>query len=122
MKSCIFRATQLLQAIAIAGAILFAAPASVALAQGGQGGKSESSATESKPRSVPDVVVQAPPKLNGVPPEKKAALNAEAAKRKAWNTYRKTAPAAPATATAPATASASSKAENYPGLHNLASH
>jgi len=120
MKSCIFRVPLLLQAITIAGAIGFAAPASVALAQGSQGEKSERSAAASKPGSVAGVVVQAPPRLNRIPPDKKPALEAEAAKRKAWQKYRKTTPAP--TAPAAAAAGASAQAENYPGLHSLASH
>ena len=121
MKSSIFQATLLLPAIAVAGAIGFAAPASVAWAQDGQGAKGASSAAESEPATVPGVVVQAP-KPNGIPPEKKAALDAKAAKRKAWTNYRKTAPAPTATTAAPGTASASSRAGNYPGLHDLESH
>jgi hypothetical protein len=120
MKSRIFRATLLLQAITVAGVIGFAAPASVALAQGSQGAKSESSAAASKPGSVAGVVVQAPPKLNRIPPAKKAALDAEAAKRKAWKKYRDTTPTA--TARGSASAGASAQAENYPGLHSLVSH
>ena len=118
MKSCIFRAPLLLRAITVAGAIGFAAPASVALAQGRQGEKSESSAAASKPGIVGGVVVQAPPKLDRIPPAKKAALDAEAAKRKAWQKYRTTIPAP----TAGADAGAPAQAENYPGLHSLASH
>jgi hypothetical protein len=122
MKSTIFRATLLLPAIAVAGAIGFAAPGSAAWAQAGQGAKGGSSAAAaSEPASVPGVVVQAP-KPSGIPPEKKAALDAKAAKRKAWTNYRKTAPTGTATTAAPGTASASSRAENYPGLHDLASH
>jgi hypothetical protein len=128
MKSCIFRANLPLQAIAVAGAIGFAAPASVALAQGTQGQgsqsqKGESSAAASKPPgNVSGVVVQPAPKLNKIPPAKKAALDAEAAKRKTWQTYRNT--TAPASAPARATPgmSASARAENYPGLRSLPSH
>jgi hypothetical protein len=122
MKSCIFRATLLVQAVAVAGAIGFAAPASVALAQGSQGGKSESKAAASKSGSVAGVVVEAPPKLDRIPPAKKAALDAEAAKRKTWKKYRSAAPAATSAAAATATTTASARAENYPGLHSLASH
>ena len=96
-----------------------AAPASVALAQGSQGQKSESSAAASKPGSVGGVVVQAPPKLKGVPPDKKAAMDAEAARRKHWTKYRKTTPLPASAAPAPATVSAAARAENYPGLHDL---
>jgi hypothetical protein len=120
MKSSIFQATLLLPAIAVAGAIGFTAPASVAWAQAGHGAKSEGSAPASAPTTVPGVVVQAP-KPNGIPPEKKAALDAKAAKRKAWNRYRKTTPTATSTTAAPGTASASTRAGNYPGLHDLGS-
>jgi hypothetical protein len=124
MKSCIVRASRFLQAIAVAGAIGLVAPPSAAWAQNSQGKKPQASAAASQPASVPGVVVQAPPKLDRVPPDKKAALDAQARKRKAWTTYRKTTPTptAAASATAPATASASAKAENYPGLHDMASH
>jgi hypothetical protein len=122
MKSCVFRATKLLQAITVVGAIGFAAPASVALAQGAsQGQKSESSAAASKPGSVGGVVVQAPPKLNKIPPEKKKAFDAEVAKREAWQKYRQ-APAATATTGATAGVSATARAENYPGLRSMGSH
>lgn len=120
MKSCIFRAPQRLLAIALAGAIGLAAPASVALAQGGQGEKGERSAAASKPGSVAGVVVQAQPKLSRIPPAKRAALDAEAAKRRAWQKYHQAAPAP--TARADAGVSATARAENYPGLHSLGSH
>jgi hypothetical protein len=66
------------------------------------------------------VVVQAPPKLDKIPADKKAALDAQAAKRKAWKKYRTAPPTG--TATGAATPGASANAENYPGLHSLASH
>lgn len=122
MKSSIFQASLILPALAVAGAIGFAAPASMAWAQGAHGAKSASSAKASEPATVPGVVVQAP-KPNGIPPEKKAALDAKAAKRKAWSKYRTApAPTAAATTAAPGTTSASTRAGNYPGLHDLASH
>lgn len=121
MKFRIFQATLLLPAIAVAGAIGFAAPASEAWAQSSQGAKGGSSAAASEPATVPGVVVQAP-KPNAIPPEKKAALDAKAAKRKRWTNYRKAAPAPIANTAAPGTASASSRAGNYPGLHDMASH
>lgn len=77
-------------------------------------GKSASSPTASKPGSVPGVVVQAPPKRSTISPKKKAALDAEAAKRKTWQTYRATAAPTPARS---AGAGAEERAENYPGLH-----
>jgi hypothetical protein len=122
MTSCIFRATLLLQAITAAGVIGFAAPASVALAQGNQGQNAESGAAASKPGSVGGVVVQAPPKPSSIPPDKKAAFDAEAARRKAWQKYRGTTPTPTATTAATAGVSASTRAEDYPGLRSLASH
>jgi hypothetical protein len=122
MKSCMFRAALLLPAIAVAGVIGLAAPGSVALAQASQGGKNESDAAASKPGGVAGVVVQAPPKLNRIPPAKKAALDAEAAKRKTWQKYRTTTPSTPAHGTEPASTTAAARAENYPGLHDLGSH
>jgi hypothetical protein len=122
MKSSIFQATLLLPAIAVAGAIGFAASASApaAWAQGDQGAAGGSNSAASEPASVPGVVVQAP-KPNGIPADKKAALDAKAAKRKAWTSYSKTAPVAVPSTAAPGTASASSRAGNYPGLHDLGS-
>ena len=115
MKSCISPATLLLRAIAVVGAIGLAAPASAA--QGRHGEKTASRVAASKPGSVAGVVVQAPPKSNKIPPEKKAAFDAEAAKRKAWQEYRDTTPSP--TLTLAAGVSASARAENYPGLHTL---
>jgi hypothetical protein len=117
MTSCISPPKLLLRVIVVAGAIGSAAPASVALAQGSHGGKSASSAAASKPGSVAGVIVQAPPKSNKIPPEKKAGFDAEATKRKAWQKYRATIPAPRPVLTAGASASA--RAENYPGLHTL---
>ncbi len=118
MTSCISPATLLLRAITLVGAIGLAAPAPAASAQGGHDGKSPSSAAAAKPGGVAGVVVQAPPKTNRIPPERKAAFDAEAAKRKTWKQYRTTIPAPAPTPTAGASASA--RAENYPGLHTLA--
>ena len=115
MKSCNSPATLLLRAIAVVGAIGLASPASAA--QGRHGVKTASSAAASKRGSVAGVVVQAPPKSNKNPPEKKAAFDAEAAKRKAWQKYRNTTPSPTPTLTAGVSASA--RAENYPGLHTL---
>lgn len=114
MKSCTFRAS-LFQVITIAGAIAFAAPASAALAQGDQGGKSESSAAASKPNSVSGVIVPAPPKLNKPSPAKKAAFDAAAAKQEAWTQYRTTAPPS----TVARARGGSLETENYPGLHEV---
>jgi hypothetical protein len=128
MKSCILRANLVLQTIVLAGTIGFAAPASVSLAQGSQGHgsqsqKSKSSAVASKPPgSVSGVVVQPAPKGNKIPPAKRTALDAEAAKRKAWQSYRDSPTPASAPASASPGMSASARAENYPGLHDLPSH
>lgn len=118
MNSCRSPATLLLRVIAVAGAIGLASQASEALAQAGPDGKTASSAAASKPGTVSGVTVQAPPKTR-IPPGKKAALDAEAAKRKAWKTYRATTPAPTPASTPTAGVSASARAENYPGLHTL---
>lgn len=114
MKSCISRTALLLQAIAVAGAIGLAWPASVALAQGGQSERSQSGAAASKPGSVAGVVVQAPHRRPRIPPDKAAAFDVEAAKRQAWNRYRKSTP--------PASAGAMGQLKDYPGLRSLDSH
>lgn len=123
MKACVFRTTLRLQVIAVAGAIGLTAPASGALAQGAQGQKAESSAAAPKPGSVKGVVVKPAPKPK-VPPHKKAAYDAEVAKRQAQASYRGATPTAtvPPTATATATGTApppsAVRAENYPGLRS----
>lgn len=120
MKTCTVRATLLLQAIAVAGVIGFAAPASVALAQDSPNAKSGRSAAASKPSSVGGVVVEAPSKRDTIPPKKKAALDAAAAKRKAMQKYRNAAPVA--TVGQNAGVSAEARAGNYPGLRSAAAH
>jgi hypothetical protein len=133
MKSCIFRAA----VIAVAFATGVAAPGSMAFAQGSQGqgspgqgaqgaqgakspdGKSHGAAP-AKP--VSGVTVQAPPKRETIPPAKKAALDAQAAKRKRWNAYRDATTPTSAPGAASPGASASAMAGNYPGLHDAASH
>ena len=115
MRSCAFR----LLVIIVAGATGFAAPASVGLAQDSEGGKRPSGAAASDPHTVSGVVVHAPPKPHKIPPEKRAAFDAEAAKRKAWTTYRATPPARTGGGKLPG---ASPQTENYPGLHTLGSH
>ena len=73
MKACSPRAS-LLFAIALAGMVAAAPPA---LAKG------------AKPEAaVPGVVVQAPSKASPIPPAKRAAFDAEVARRKAWKKYR----------------------------------
>jgi hypothetical protein len=119
MKPSISPAALLFRLIAVAGAIGLASPASVALAQAGHGGKSASSDAASRLGAVSGVVVQAPSKTSRMPPDKKAALDAEAAKRKAWKKYRTTTPAPMPASMPTAGMSASARAENYPGLHTL---
>jgi hypothetical protein len=123
MKAWMFRATPLFRAITLAAAIGVAAPASVALAQGSQGAKSASGAADpqpapSKPEDVGGLVVEAPKKLDTIPPAKRAALDEEAAKRKASTTYRTAPPTATVPAGAAGTAPAGSQAGPYPGLQN----
>lgn len=105
----------LLRAIVIPAAIALAWPASVALAQANPGAKSASSAAPAKEQAVPGVVVQAPSKSSKIPPQKRAAYEREAAKRKAWKNYR-AGGASPSGKASDAGASASTYAENYPGL------
>jgi len=106
MKSSIFRAALRLSAIALAGVVATAAPA---LAKG------------AKPEAaVPGVVVQAPAKASPIPPAKRAAFDAEVARRKAWKKYRSATAAKPASG-GPGV-SATARAEDYPGLHELARH
>src|SRR5690349_14803921 len=97
--------------------IMLAGVAAVAVIAGDAqaDGNSASSPAASKPGSVPGVVVQARPKPSTIPPKKKAALDAQAAKRKAWQDYRAGTAATPARS---AGASAEALAENYPGLRN----
>jgi hypothetical protein len=123
MKAWMFRATPLFRAITLAAVISVAAPASVALAQDSQGGQSASGTADpqpagSKPEDVSGVVVEAPKKLDTIPPAKRAAFDAEAAKRKASTTYRSAPPTATAAAGAAGTAPAGSQAGTYPGLKN----
>jgi hypothetical protein len=124
MRFRIRRAALLLLAITVAGTIGFTAPSSVAVAQGsygdpgGQGEKNASKPATSKPGSVTGVTVEAPPKPETIPADKKAALDAETARREAWKSYRNTTP----TATVTTTTGGSPQVENYPGLRDAASH
>jgi hypothetical protein len=123
MRSRLFRVT-CLPAIAVVGAIGFAATASVAWAQPQaqphHAAKAKAAAPASKDTDVSGVVVQAPRKPDAIPPHKRAAFDAEAAKQKAWQDYRSAPPTA--TATASARPGHSPKTGNYPGLHSLTSH
>jgi hypothetical protein len=116
------------QAIAIAGAIGLALPGSAAVAQVSQGesqsgpdasqsvspsDKAGSEAAAAKPASVGGVVVQAPrpePQAE-IPADKRAAYDAEVAKREAWKRYRKSMP--------PLSAGTLEQADDYPGLQSL---
>jgi hypothetical protein len=123
MKAWMFRATPLVRTITLAAVISVAAQASVALAQDSQGGPSAGGPADpqpagSKPADVSGVVVEAPKKLDTIPPAKRAALDEEAAKRKASTTYRSAPPTATVPAKAAGTAPAGSQAGTYPGLKN----
>jgi hypothetical protein len=95
---------------------------SAAFAQAAQDGKAtqdskgKSNTAASTPPSVSGVVVEAPEPLDKrIPPERRAAFDAEAADKKAWTDYRATAAPAPA----PKGPGASPQTENYPGLREL---
>ena len=115
------------QVIAVATAIGFALPASVALAQApvpapvDQGasqnvspnGKPDSDAAVAKPASVGGVIVQAPrpePEAQ-IPADKRAAFDEEVAKSEAWKRYRKSIP--------PTNVGTLEQADDYPGLQSL---
>lgn len=112
MKSGILRTTLLLPAFA--GAICFTLQPSAATAQAPQGGQAAAGAEASSPGNVGGVVVQAPrppSKLGAIPPDKKAALDDEAAKNEAWKRYRKSTP--------PLSDGTLGQAKDYPGLQSL---
>jgi hypothetical protein len=88
----------------------------VAIAQGGDGGKSAGRAAASTSGDVPGVVVQGRPKPNAISPNKRAVVDKEAAKRRTWQKYRATTAATP---TRTIGVSAEARAGNYPGLHTL---
>ena len=125
MKSRIFRLGPRLLVVTLVGAIGLAAPASAAFAQAAQGSKGnqdskpKSNTAASTPASVSGVIVEAPEPLDKrIPPDKRAAFDAEAADKKAWSDYRATAAPAPA----PKGPGASPQTENYPGLRDLVPH
>ena len=124
---CILRASPLLQGIAVASAIGLAGAAPVALAQGsqGQGGQSQksksSAAAPQPPSNVSPVIVQPGPKPDKISPAKRAALDAEAKKRKAWQSYRSATVPASAPGRGEPGVTASEMTGNYPGLSNLPS-
>ncbi len=70
-------------------------------------------ADATKPNTVGDVVVRAPPRRHRlrIPPAKAAAFAAEAARQDAWRNYRDSTP--------PASAGALGQAAGYPGLRSL---
>ena len=125
MKSCIFRLGPRLLVVTVVGAIGLAAPVSAAFAQaaqdskGTQDSKPKSNTAASTPDSVSGVIVEAPAPLDKrIPPDKRAAFDAEAANKEAWTTYRATAAPAPA----PKGPGASPQTENYPGLREVVPH
>lgn len=127
MKVSILRVKLRFHAIALAGVIGLAGPASTAFAEGGQARdsqskESESSAASKPPASVSGVVVQPAPKPNKIPPAKRAALDAEANKRKAWQNYRNATTPASAPGRGAPGVTASEQTGNYPGLRTLPSH
>jgi hypothetical protein len=108
------RTALFLPAITLAGAIGFSLPSSVAVAQAGQGGRTDAGAAASQPDSVGGVVVQAPrpeSELRQIPADKKAAFDEEAAKNEAWKRYRKSTP--------PLAEGTLGQAKDYPGLQSL---
>jgi hypothetical protein len=116
MNSFTLRTALLLPAIAVAGAIGFALPASVAVAQASHSEKTASGAEAKKPGSVGGVTVQGRRRsqLHRIPPDKAAAFDDEAAKSEAWKKYRKSTP--------PAAAGTLGQAEGYPGAQSLVRH
>ena len=125
MKSCIFRPGPRLLVFTVVGAMGLAAPVSAAFAQAAQANKvtqdskPKSNTAASTPASVSGVIVEAPEPLDKrIPPDKRAAFDAEAADKKAWSDYRATAAPAPA----PKGPGASPQTENYPGLRELVPH
>ena len=119
MKSILLRAALLGPAITLAGVAGFALPSSMAAAQVNQGEaspgeKTGDAAAAQQPGSVGGVVVEAPrppSKLREIPPDKKAAFDAEAAKSEAWQRYRQSRP--------PLSAGTLGQADDYPGLQTL---
>jgi len=76
---------------------------------------SEPSAAAAKPGSVAEVTVTAPQtKPIGIPPEKAAALAAEAAKNEAWRKYRESTP--------PLTRDPNDQSKDFPGLQSYVPH
>ena len=118
MKPGLSRTALFVSAITIAGAIGFAFPSSMAMAQAADRGDT----ADVKPAAVkPDsadtlggVTVQSPrprSKLEDIPPAKAAAFDEEAAKQEAWKRYRKSTP--------PFGAGTLGQANDYPGLQSL---
>ena len=114
-----------LRTLAVVGAMGVTLAASMALAQtskddSGAGAsnqnKSGSAAGPSNTDSVSGVVVQAPPRPDHpqIPPDKKAAYDAEVAKAEAWKSYRQSIP--------PLSDGTIGQSKDYPGLQNLLPH
>ncbi|MCR5880803.1 hypothetical protein [Phenylobacterium sp. J367] len=114
--------SQLLRAIAIASAIALAGAVTLASAQGsqGKGGQSakreRNAAAPQPPSTVSPVIVQPKPEADKISPAKKAALHAEAKKRKAWQSYRNATVPTSAPGRGASGVTASEMAGNYPGL------
>ncbi|MEO6339735.1 MAG: hypothetical protein ABIO39_06845 [Caulobacteraceae bacterium] len=100
----------LLPGIVLAGLIGVTLPASVAVAQVSQTPNAQAVAPAQDTPSVSGVVVQAPPKLPQIPPDKKAAFDEEAAKQEAWKKYRES---------FPPMSDGTLGIKDYPGLHSL---
>lgn len=117
MKAHTSRTVLFVHAAAMAGAMALALSGAPVLAQSGQASPNGATAGPTKPAGdVSGVVVQAPRRRAKfpIPPDKKAAYDAEAAKSEAWKTYRKSTP--------PAAAGPLAESKDYPGLQELVPH
>lgn len=122
MKPRTGRKPPFLRRFAAVGALGLALSASMAHAQTNAGdngagasnqNKGDSGAGASSQGSVPGVVVQAPrrPDNPPIPPDKRAAFDAEAAKDEAWRRYHQSTPSA--------SEGTIGQAKDYPGLQSL---
>jgi hypothetical protein len=111
-----------IRTLAVVGVLGLALPAPVAMAQtskddSGAGAanqnKGDSAAGPANPGSVSGVIVEAPPRPDHpqIPPDKKAAYDAEVAKAEAWKSYRQGIP--------PLSDGTIGQSKDYPGLQNL---
>jgi hypothetical protein len=120
-----------LRTLAAAGAVGLAMAASMALAQTNTSGSGDSGAGAANPNkgggagaaagapapgSVSGVTVEAPPRPDHaqIPPDKKAAYDAEVAKAEAWKSYRGSLP--------PLSDGTFGQAKDYPGAQSLLPH